>query len=73
MSEKWNTDNTLGTEISVEDQLAKGLKLSFETVFTPQSRSIIHYILTVFKLCLRYMSYAVTAMVCAVILCYKFE
>jgi len=37
LSEKWNTDNTLGTEISVEDQLAKGLKLSFETVFTPQS------------------------------------
>lgn len=37
LSEKWNTDNTLGTEISVEDQLAKGLKLSFETMFVPQA------------------------------------
>lgn len=37
LSEKWNTDNTLGTEVSLEDQLVKGLKLSFETVFAPQS------------------------------------
>jgi voltage-dependent anion channel protein 2 len=37
LSEKWNTDNSLGTEISVEDQLAKGLKLSIETVFAPQT------------------------------------
>jgi len=35
--EKWNTDNTLGTEITIEDQLTKGLKLSFDTNFTPQT------------------------------------
>lgn len=35
--EKWNTDNTLGTEITVEDQLVKGLKLSFDTQFAPQT------------------------------------
>lgn len=35
--EKWNTDNTLGTEITIEDQLAKGLKLSFDTSFAPQT------------------------------------
>lgn len=37
LTEKWNTDNTLGTEIAIEDQLIKGLKLSFDTVFTPQT------------------------------------
>lgn len=37
LSEKWNTDNTLGTEVSIEDQLVKGLKLSFETMFVPQA------------------------------------
>jgi len=35
--EKWNTDNTLGTEITIEDQLVKGLKLSFDTHFAPQT------------------------------------
>jgi len=35
--EKWTTDNTLGTEITIEDQLAKGLKLSFDTQFAPQT------------------------------------
>lgn len=36
-NEKWNTDNTLGTEVSVEDQLVKGLKLALDTKFTPHS------------------------------------
>jgi voltage-dependent anion channel protein 2 len=36
-NEKWNTDNTLGTEITIEDQIAKGLKLSFDTQFAPQT------------------------------------
>ena len=36
-NEKWTTDNTLGTEITIEDQLAKGLKLSFDTQFAPQT------------------------------------
>lgn len=35
--EKWNTDNTLGTEITIEDQLVKGLKLTFDTSFAPQT------------------------------------
>lgn len=35
--EKWNTDNTLGTEITIEDQMVKGLKLTFDTSFAPQT------------------------------------
>lgn len=35
--EKWNTDNTLGTEITMENNLAKGLKLTFEGSFAPQT------------------------------------
>ncbi|XP_069684900.1 voltage-dependent anion-selective channel-like [Periplaneta americana] len=38
-SEKWNTDNTLATEISVQDYVAKGLKLSFDRSFSPQTGS----------------------------------
>ena len=36
-NEKWNTDNTLATEVSVEDQGLQGLKLSLDTKFAPQS------------------------------------
>lgn len=36
-SEKWNTDNVLNTEITIEDQIAQGLKLGFETSFAPQT------------------------------------
>ena len=36
-TEKWNTDNMLATEVTVEDQLLKGLKLSFDTQFVPQT------------------------------------
>ncbi|XP_026077970.1 voltage-dependent anion-selective channel protein 2 [Carassius auratus] len=36
-TEKWSTDNTLGTEITVEDQITKGLKLTFDTTFSPNS------------------------------------
>lgn len=36
-NEKWNTDNAISTEITVEDQLIKGLKLSFDTQFVPQT------------------------------------
>lgn len=38
-SEKWNTDNTLTSEVAVENQLVKGLKLSFDGSFAPQSGS----------------------------------
>lgn len=36
-SEKWNTDNTLATEVSIQDQIAKGLKVSFDCSFAPQT------------------------------------
>ncbi|KAM8851882.1 non-selective voltage-gated ion channel VDAC2-like isoform 2-T2 [Synchiropus picturatus] len=36
-TEKWNTDNTLGTEITIEDQIAKGLKVTFDTTFSPNT------------------------------------
>jgi len=36
-TEKWNTNNTLSTEVSVEDQVLEGLKLSLDTQFVPQS------------------------------------
>jgi voltage-dependent anion channel protein 2 len=37
LTERWNTDNSLGTELSIEDQLLKGLKLSFDTSFAPHT------------------------------------
>ncbi|CAL9707613.1 unnamed protein product [Knipowitschia caucasica] len=36
-NQKWNTDNTLTTEITMEDQLAKGLKLGLDTAFVPNT------------------------------------
>ncbi|XP_049434191.1 voltage-dependent anion-selective channel protein 3 isoform X1 [Epinephelus fuscoguttatus] len=36
-SQKWNTDNTLTTEITMEDQLAKGLKLGLDASFVPNT------------------------------------
>ncbi|CAO1355611.1 unnamed protein product [Diamesa hyperborea] len=38
-SEKWNTDNTLTSEVAVENQLVQGLKLSFDGSFAPQTGS----------------------------------
>uniref|UniRef100_A0A8C5LDP5 Non-selective voltage-gated ion channel VDAC2 n=1 Tax=Jaculus jaculus TaxID=51337 RepID=A0A8C5LDP5_JACJA len=34
-TEQWDTDNTLGTEIAIEDQIHQGLKLTFDTTFLP--------------------------------------
>ncbi|XP_024908851.1 voltage-dependent anion-selective channel protein 3 isoform X1 [Cynoglossus semilaevis] len=36
-NQKWNTDNTLTTEITMEDQLAKGLKLALDTSCVPNT------------------------------------
>ncbi|KAM9394477.1 voltage-dependent anion-selective channel protein 3 isoform 2-T2 [Pholidichthys leucotaenia] len=36
-SHKWNTDNILTTEITMEDQLAQGLKLGLDTSFVPNT------------------------------------
>lgn len=45
--EKWNTSNVLFTEIAIEDQLVKGLKLEFNTSFAPQTgyswRLLMHF------------------------------
>lgn len=36
-TEKWSTDNTLSSEIAVEDQLTKGLKTTLCTSFSPNT------------------------------------
>ncbi|XP_052600046.1 LOW QUALITY PROTEIN: voltage-dependent anion-selective channel protein 2-like [Peromyscus californicus insignis] len=36
-TEKRNTNNTLGTEIATEDQICQGLKLAFDTTFSPNT------------------------------------
>ncbi|XP_073961781.1 voltage-dependent anion-selective channel-like [Choristoneura fumiferana] len=38
-TEKWNTDNTLATDITIQDKIAKGLKLTLEGTFAPQTGS----------------------------------
>ncbi|PFX17934.1 Voltage-dependent anion-selective channel protein 2 [Stylophora pistillata] len=37
LAEKWTTDNFLTSQITVEDQIAKGLKLEFDTSFAPNT------------------------------------
>ncbi|RWS12547.1 voltage-dependent anion-selective channel-like protein [Dinothrombium tinctorium] len=37
LKEKWNTDNTLNTEITLEDKLMKGVKVGLNGSFAPQS------------------------------------
>lgn len=34
-SEKWNTDNVIATTITVDDKIAQGLKVDFDTTFAP--------------------------------------
>lgn len=34
LTEKWNTDNTLVTEVAVDDQIAKGLKTVLDTSYS---------------------------------------
>jgi voltage-dependent anion channel protein 2 len=36
-SEKWNTDNTLKSEVTIQDQIIEGLKISFDASFSPQT------------------------------------
>ncbi|XP_022087448.1 voltage-dependent anion-selective channel protein 2-like [Acanthaster planci] len=35
--EKWTTDNMLSTEVTIENQIAQGLKITFDTSFSPQT------------------------------------
>ena len=37
LSEKWNTDNVLFSDITIQDKLAKGLKLDVNCSFAPQT------------------------------------
>ncbi|XP_043232541.1 voltage-dependent anion-selective channel-like [Amphibalanus amphitrite] len=37
LTEKWNTDNTLSTDITLEDKICKGLKLTLDTSLAPQT------------------------------------
>jgi len=37
LTEKWNTDNLLVTEVSIQDPIVKGLKISFDTNFAPHT------------------------------------
>jgi len=34
-TEKWNTDNSLGTIIEIQDQIARGTKLTFDSSYSP--------------------------------------
>lgn len=36
-TEKWNTNNVLGTVIEVKDKLARGLKVTLDTTYTPNT------------------------------------
>jgi len=49
-TEKWNTENVLATEVTIEDQIAKGLKLSFDTSFAPHSGKKSGKIKTAYKM-----------------------
>lgn len=37
LTERWNTDNTLFTEVACQDKILEGLKLAFEGTFIPQT------------------------------------
>lgn len=36
-TEKWNTDNQLATTIDLQDKIMKGLKVTFDSTFSPQT------------------------------------
>lgn len=36
-AEKWNTDNTLGTDVTIVDKLLQGLTLGYSCTFSPQT------------------------------------
>ena len=37
LTEKWNTDNSLTTEVVAIDQVAKGTKITLDSCFSPNS------------------------------------
>lgn len=48
-SEKWNTDNTLATDVSICDKLLKGLTLGYSCTFSPQTGSKTGKLKTTYK------------------------
>jgi voltage-dependent anion channel protein 2 len=49
ITDKWTTDNKLNTTIDVEDQILKGLKLTFDSTFAPQTGEKCGKIKSVYK------------------------
>lgn len=49
MKEKWNTDNILSSEVTIEDQVVKGLKIGVNCSFAPQSGKKTGGVKTAFK------------------------
>lgn len=47
--EKWSTDNTLGTDVKLVDKLLKGLTLSYNCTFSPQTGARTGKVKTVYK------------------------
>lgn len=41
-TEKWNTDNTLATDITIQDKIAAGLKVTLEGTFAPQTGCVLN-------------------------------
>ncbi|XP_028331667.1 uncharacterized protein LOC114481240 isoform X17 [Gouania willdenowi] len=48
-TEKWTTENTFGAGVCVEDKIAKGLKLSFDTMFSPNTGKTSNLLKTAYK------------------------
>ena len=43
-TEKWNTSNQLSTTVDMQDKILSGLKLTFDSTFSPQvSRKIVKH------------------------------
>lgn len=49
ITDKWTTDNKLNATIDVEDQILKGLKLTFDSTFAPQTGEKCGKIKSVYK------------------------
>ena len=39
-TEKWNTSNQLSTTVDVQDKILKGLKVTFDSTFSPQVSNV---------------------------------
>jgi len=48
-TEKWTTDNLLTTDITIEDLWAKGLKLTFDTMYAPNTGETSGRLLTAYR------------------------